>query len=82
MTFSSEDLTWNELVSIINKFNKQGLSNEDIRNLAYRQKCQLCKSNPVLLARYFQYSVEVFFKEIIIHSPLAKTKYYAVRVEF
>ena len=39
-------------------------------------------SNPVLVARHFQYRVEVFFKEIIIDGPLGKTKYYAIHVEF
>ena len=34
MTLLSADLKWNELISIINKLNKQGLSEEDIRNLA------------------------------------------------
>ena len=82
MTLSSADLKWNELISIINKLNKQGLSEEDIRNLAYHQRCQLLHSNPVLVARHFQHRIEVFFKEIIIHSPLGKKKYYAIRVEF
>ena len=35
MTLSSADLKWNELISTINKLNKQGLSEEDIRNFAY-----------------------------------------------
>ena len=39
MTLSSADLKWNELISIINKLNKQGLSDEDISNLAYDQRC-------------------------------------------
>ena len=64
MTLLSADLKWNELISIINKLNKQRLSEEDIRNLAYHQRCQLLNSNPVLVARHFQYRVEVFFKEI------------------
>ena len=38
--------------------------------------------NPVLVARHFQYRVEVFFKEIAVDGPLGKTKNYAVRVEF
>ena len=38
--------------------------------------------NAVLLARHFQYRVEVFFKEIIVNGPLGKVKYYAIRVEF
>ena len=50
--------------------------------MAYHQRSQLLKSNPVLVARHFQYRVEVFFKEIIIDGPLKKTKYYAIRVEF
>ena len=50
--------------------------------MAYHQRSQLLKSNPVLVARHFQYRVEVFFKEIIIDGPLGKTKYYAIRVEF
>ena len=82
MALSSADLKWNELISIINKLNKQGLSEEDISNLAYHQRCQLLNSNPVLVARHLQYKVEVFFKEIIIDGPLGKTKHYAIRVEF
>ena len=50
--------------------------------MAYHQRCELLNSNPVLVARHFQYRVEVFFKEIIIDGPLGKTKYYAIRVEF
>ena len=82
MTLSLADLKWNELVSIINKLNKQRLSQEDIRNLAYHHRCQLLNSNPIIVARHFLYRVEVFFKEIIIDGPLGKTKYYAIHVEF
>ena len=63
MTLLSADLKWNQLISIINKLNKQRLSEDDIKNLAYHQRCQLLNSNPVLVARHFQYRVEVFFKE-------------------
>ena len=38
--------------------------------------------NLVLVARHFQYKVEVFFKEIIINGPLGITKYYALRIRF
>ena len=36
----------------------------------------------MLGARHFQYKVEVFFKEIILHVPLWKTKYHAICIEF
>ena len=35
----------------------------------------------VLVARRFQYRVEVFFKDIKMNVYLGKTKYYAIRVE-
>ena len=35
-----------------------------------------------MLARHFQYRVEVFFKEIVVNGPLGKVTYYAIRVEF
>ena len=36
----------------------------------------------MLLARQFQYRVELFFRTIVINGPLGKTLYYAIRVEF
>ena len=35
-----------------------------------------------MVARHFQYKVEVFFKLIITDGPLGKSKHYAIRVEF
>ena len=45
----------------------------------YFQRCEILNSNPVLLARNFQFRV---FTEIIIDGPLGKVKYHAIRVEF
>ena len=42
----------------------------------------MLNNNPVLVARHFQYKVEVFFKDIILDGPLGKTKYYANCIEF
>ena len=82
MTLSCADLRWNELVSIISKLNGLNLTDDDINNMDYFQRCEILNSNPVLLARHFQYRVEVFFTEIIIDGPLGKVKYHAIRVEF
>ena len=57
------------------------MSEEDIDNLTYLDRCRLLNSNPILVARDFQYRVEVFFKEIVVDGPLGKTKYYAIRVK-
>ena len=57
-------------------------SEYDIINFSYQDRCSLLNSNPVFVARHFQYRVEVFFEEILIDGPLVKTKYYAIRAEF
>ena len=80
MTLSSADLTWNELVSIINKLHKLDMSEKDIKNLTYHDKYRLLNSNTVLVARHVLYRVEVFLKEISVHRSSRKTNYYAIRV--
>ena len=50
MTLSSADLKWNELVSIVNKLHKLDLSEDNIKNLSYQERCRLLNSNPVLVA--------------------------------
>ena len=78
LTLSCADLRCNELVSIISKLNGLNLSEEDIDALSYFYRCKILYSNPVLLARHFQYRVEVFFKEIVLDGPLGKVKYYVI----
>ena len=46
------------------------------------ERCSYLNLNPVLLARHFQYRVEIFFKVIVLDGPLGKVKYHAIRVEF
>ena len=82
LTLSCADLHWNELVYIISKLQGVDITDDDIENLTYADRCKILNQNPVLLARQFQYRVELFFRTIVIHGPLGKTLYYAIRVEF
>ena len=82
MTLSCADLRWNELPTIISRLNGMNMSEEEIKQMDYRTRCDLLNSNPVLLARHFQYRVEVFFKEIVVDGPLGKVTYQVIRVEF
>ena len=82
MTLSCADLRWNELISIIAKLKGEDLSDEIINNLSYFERSRYLNLNPVLLARHFQYRVEVFFKEIVVNGLFGKIIYYAIRVEF
>ena len=82
LTLSCADLRWNELISIIAKLNGLNISEEDIDQMSYHERCDTLNKNPVLVVRHFQYRVELFFKTIILDGPLGKTNYYAIRVEF
>ena len=82
MTLSCADLHWNELISIIATLNKEKITEDDINNMDFFERCKYLNLNPVLLARHFQYRVEVFFKVIIADGPLGRVKYHAIRVEF
>ena len=82
LTLSCADLRWNEFPIIISKLKGKELSAEELSAMSYFEKCELLNSNPVLLARHFQYRVETFFKEIVLNGPLGKIQYYVIRVEF
>ena len=82
LTMPRADLRSEELPYIINRLNNLGLHKEELKILSYQERCNLSNNNSVLVARHFQYKVEVFFKEIIFDGPLVKTKYYAIRIEF
>ena len=79
LTLSCADLRWKEFLEITQKLNEAEFH---ISNLSYHDRCNILNSNPVLVARHFQYKVEVFFKLIITGGPLGKSKHYAIRVEF
>jgi len=55
MTLSCADLRWQELVSIIKNLKGENISKEKIEKMSYHDKCKELNSNPVLVARHFQY---------------------------
>lgn len=61
LTLSCADLRWNELIEIIDELNGIKRDPALIDELNYFERCELLNSNPVLLARHFQYRVETFF---------------------
>ena len=65
LTFSSADLQWNELISIIFKLNDIDIADEDIDRLSYHERCDTFNKNPVLVAIHFQYRVKIFFSNLL-----------------
>ena len=84
ITLSCADLYWKELLEIVCKCHKLGLSSAELESLGYDEKCRVLNLNPVITARHFQYSVEAFFKEILLSQlePSGRIIYYAIRIEF
>ena len=78
LKLSCADLRWEELPYIINKFSNLELSDKELKNLSYQERCNFLNNNLVLVVRHFQYKVEVFFKKMVVDGPLGKTKYYAI----
>ena len=81
ITLSCADLRWDELILIIARLNNIDIQESEI---SYFRKCEILNQNPVLTARHFQFRVETFFKEIILHkkSPLGVVINYVIKVEF
>ena len=74
LALSSADLRWNELVEIIQKLSK---AHFNLSNLSYHDRCSILNSNPVIVARHFQYRVEIFSKGFIIDGPIGKILCYS-----
>ena len=43
-----------------------------MKNLTDQDLCNFLNSNLVLVARHFQYKVEVLFEETVLYEPLGK----------
>ena len=53
ITLSCADLRWNELILIIFEFNRIDISDEEVDEMSYHERCDILSKNPVLVARYF-----------------------------
>ena len=81
-TLPCDDLQWNQIISIMFKLNRVDISDKDIDEMSYQERRDTLNKNPVLVARYFQYRVEMIFKAVVLDGPLGKAQYYAIQGEF
>ena len=52
LTLSCADLRWSELISIISKLNGLNISDEDINQMPYHERCDTLNRNPVLVMQF------------------------------
>ena len=84
MTLSCADLRWNEIYKILSKLQGTEIADEQIDVMSYDQKCKMLNSNPVVVAKHFQFRLERLFKDLLLNSndPIGKILYHAIRIEF
>ena len=84
MTLSCADLRWHELFHILSRVKGENMTDEEIENLSYNEKCSLLNLNPVIVAKHFQHRVETFFKDVLLSNakPIGQIVYYALWIEF
>ena len=84
MTLSCANLRWNEIYKILSKLQGTEITDEQIDVMSYDQKCKMLNSNPVVVAKHFQFRLERLFKDVLLNSndPIGKIVYHAIRIEF
>ena len=66
-TLSCTVLWWNEY-----QLNGLNISDQDINQMSYHERCDTLDKNPVLVVRHFQYRVELFLKQLYLIALLGK----------
>ena len=54
------------------------MTDEQVEALSYNEKCSMLNLNPVVVAKHYQYWVEMLFKEVLMTNanPIGKIIYY------
>ena len=83
-TVSAADMQWPDLLQTIARQYGTILSDDDVKNLSYKERTRWLRSNPVTAARHFQYRLELLFKDVLKSkaNPLGEIIDYVIRIEF
>ena len=66
MTLSCADLQWNEIYKILSKLKGREMTDDEIAAMSYDEQCKMLNSNPVVVAKHFQFRLERLFKDLIL----------------
>lgn len=84
-SFSAAETKWKNLIQILSKsLNNAELTESDVDELTWIEKCELIKRDPVTCSRYFSHRFQIFMSKILKGdcSPLGKIVDHFFRVEF
>ena len=84
-SFSAAETRWNHLIKILGRLidNKE-YTDEDIKNMSWKQKSELIQKDPVTCARNFEHMVQLFIHTFLKSSshPIGEIVDFFYRVEF
>ena len=83
--FVRADLKWSNTMSVIEKQQGRTLSDEEINNLSWEERCDFVRSNPATAARHFDNKVQLFLRYNLLNKQLitlGKITDYRYRIEF
>ena len=84
LTLSAADMKWPEVIQIIARQYGTILTEAQVANLTWEDKCTWLRRNPVTAARHFQYRLDLFWSEFLKSkaNPIGKVTDYMIRIEF
>ena len=84
LTLSAADMKWPEVIQIIARQYGTFLSEEEVSNLSWEEKCSWLRRNPVTAARHFQYRLDLFWNDFLKSkaNPVGELVDYMIRIEF
>ena len=83
-TLSAADMKWPDMIKTIARQYGVTYTDEEVASLAFEEKSNWLKRNPVTAARHFQYRLNTFFQEFLKSTakPLGEIEDYGIRIEF
>ncbi|MCP4351134.1 MAG: hypothetical protein GY795_37190 [Desulfobacterales bacterium] len=86
VTYSSADTQWNENIHhIIQKSHGRTLSDDQIEEMSWAERCATLRGDPVTVARNWDYRFKTHMKEVVLNkdlNPLGDVTEHFYRVEF
>jgi len=85
VTLSAAKTRWSHLLKLLSQIvNHRPLTDEQVEQLTWSDKCRLISSDPITCARHFNFCIQHFFTDFLKSSvsPFRQLKDYWYRVEF
>ena len=82
LTLSAADLRWPDTICVIASQYNVSLTEQDVKDMTWEERCHWIRRNPVTAARQFDYRVQLFVKHVLRSGVIGEIDDYLYRVEF